>query len=121
MEYDDFRNMSVWQKSVEIVVKVYEVTRTYPTEEKFGLISDMRRAANSISHNIAEGYGRFEAKDKTRFYKISRGSCFELMSQCFVSERLRFLDNQDSNEIVAQTKEVIKELNSIIKTLETKK
>ncbi|MFP4023139.1 MAG: four helix bundle protein [Thiohalospira sp.] len=128
MEYDDFRNMSVWQKSVEIVVKVYEVTRTYPTEEKFGLIPDMRRAANSISHNIAEaclparqGYGRFEAKDKKRFYNISRGSCFELMSQYFVLERLRFLDNQDSNEIVAKTKEVIKELNSIIKTLETKK
>lgn len=121
MEYDDFRNMSVWQKSAEIVVKIYDVTKSFPSEEKFGLVSDMRRAANSISHNIAEGYGRFESRDKTRFYKISRGSCFEVMSQCLISQKLNFMNNKDSNEIIAKCKEVIKELNSIIKTLESRK
>ncbi|MFP4023142.1 MAG: four helix bundle protein [Thiohalospira sp.] len=125
MDFDDFRNMSVWQKSAEIVVRVYEITKSFPTEEKFGLVSDMRRAANSISHNIAEaclparqGYGRFEVKDKTRFYKISRGSAFELMSQSFISEMLKYMTSEETKDIVTRCKDVIKELNSLIKSLE---
>lgn len=118
MDFDDFRNMSVWQKSAEIVVRVYEITKSFPAEEKFGLVSDMRRAANSISHNIAEGYGRFEVKDKTRFYKISRGSAFELMSQCFISEMLKYMTSEETKDIVTRCKDVIKELNSLIKSLE---
>ena len=118
IDFDDFRNMSVWQLSAEIVIKVYEITAKFSVDERFGLVSDMRRAANSISHNIAEGYGRFEAKDKTRFYKISRGSAYELMSQSFISERLKFMNSEDTNEVIHKCKNVIKELNSLIKTLE---
>ena len=64
MQYPDFTNMSVWQKSVELLLKVYRITKHFPAEEKFGLTSDMRRAANSISHNIAEGFGRYEPREK---------------------------------------------------------
>lgn len=83
--------MSVWQKSMELLLKIYTITKQFPNEEKFGLTSDMRRAANSVTHNIAEGFGRYEPRDKTRFYKISRGSGYELMSQSFASFKLGFI------------------------------
>ena len=54
-------------------------------QEKYGLVSDMRRAANSVTNNISEGFGRYEKLDKTRFYKISRGSCYELINQSLTS------------------------------------
>ena len=120
MDYDDFRNMNVWQLAYNLVIKIYKITAEFPPEEKFGMTSDMRRAANSIIHNIAEGFGRYEKKDKTRFYKISRGSCFELMSQTLVSEGLNFINHQTSEEIINDNKAIIKELNSIIKTIENK-
>jgi len=63
------------------MIQVYKVTQRFPKKEKFGMVSDMRRAANSAIHNISEGFGRYEKLDKTRFYKISRGSCYELISQ----------------------------------------
>jgi len=66
--------MNVWQKAFKLVIKIYEITKTYPVEEIYGLISDMRRAANSIPQKIAEKFGRYESRDKTRFYKFSRGS-----------------------------------------------
>ncbi|MEZ4765392.1 MAG: four helix bundle protein [Calditrichia bacterium] len=58
MAFDDFRKMNVWQLSVKLVKQIYSLTNSFPADERFGLISDMRRAANSIAHNIAEGFGR---------------------------------------------------------------
>ena len=74
MAYKDFTSMPVWQKALKLLIEVYQLTRKYPDHEKYGLVSDMRRAANGVLHNIAEGYGRYKNKDKTHFYKISRGS-----------------------------------------------
>ncbi len=91
MKYKDFTCFPVWQKSCDLLIKTYKITREFPAEEKFGLTSDMRRASNSNIHNITEGFGRFGKKDKTRFYKISRGSCNELQSQTFVSNRLEYI------------------------------
>ncbi len=120
MNFDNFTKMHVWQLAFELLVKIYKITSQFPSEEKFGLVSDMKRAANSITHNIAEGFGRFEPKDKTRFYKISRGSCFELASQVLVSSALEFLKNDsDRDELLELIKNIIKELNSIIKRIES--
>ncbi len=80
----------------------------------------MKRAVNSISHNVAEGFGSFEAKDKTRFYKISRGSAYELISQIITSARLKYISSNKETKIKDQLFEIIGELNSKIKTLETK-
>ncbi len=121
MAYDDFRQMNVWQSAFNLVLKIYDETKGFPKEEKFGMVSDMRRAANSITHSIAEGFGRFEARDKTRFYKISRGSVFELMSQILVSAELGYLDKTTkSEELLIICKSVINELNSLIKSLENR-
>ncbi len=86
--FRDFTSMSVWQKAFKLLLEVYKVTKRFPDDERLGMISDMRRAGNSVLHNIAEGYGRFENKDKSRFYKISRGSAYELISQTFASYTL---------------------------------
>ena len=92
--------MPVWQSAFNLTLEIYKVTKDFPSDERFGLISDMRRAANSVAHNIAEGFGRFEAKDKTRFYKIARGSAFELMSQLMVSHGLKYLNEDNQNTLV---------------------
>jgi four helix bundle protein len=80
MVYRDFTEMSAWQKAMNLLIRIYRVSGDFPTEEKFGLISDIRRSANSVVHNLAEGFGRYEKLDKTRFYKISRASCYEIIS-----------------------------------------
>ena len=119
MQYPDFTNMPVWQKSVELLLEVYRITKHFPAEEKFGLTSDMRRAANSISHNIAEGFGRYEPRDKTRFYKISRGSGYEIMSQSIVAHKLGYIkENYILDEIINSSTEIVKELTALIKSLE---
>ena len=108
MAYQDFKQMSLWKKAFNLLVRIYTITKTFPNEEKFGMISDMRRAANSVVHNIAEGFGRFETHDKIRFYKISRSSCYELISQTLVSYELHFTDNSVMLELENGYKDVIK-------------
>ena len=121
MAYKEFTEMSVWQKSYKLVIRIYKLTKDYPVEERYGLISDMRRAANSISNNIAEGFGRYESRDKTRFYKISRGSAYELLNQLILSNGLDFIDNTTLKELKKKIPTIINELDSMIKTIETKK
>ena len=119
MEHTDFTNMSVWQKSVELLLKIYQITKHFPSDERFGLTSDMRRAVNSISHNIAEGFGRYEPRDKTRFYKISRGSGYEIMSQSIVAHKLGYIKEKNIlDEIINSSTEIVKELTALIKSLE---
>ncbi|MBC8343685.1 MAG: four helix bundle protein [Bacteroidetes bacterium] len=119
-KYNDFRDMNVWQQSISMLVKIYEITASYPESEKFGLVSDMRRAANSVSHNIAEGYGRYEPRDKTRFYKISRGSMYELMSQLEGSKLLKYITLEVCDNQIIEYKQIIKELDSLINAVENR-
>lgn len=118
MAYEDFTEMPVWKAGFNLLLDVYKVTKSYPADERFGLTSDTRRSANSIVHNIAEGFGRFEAKDKTRFYKISRGSAYELMSQILVAQALSYTDEAIKNQLIQQCRKIVNDLNSLIKTLE---
>ena len=121
MGFKDFTQMHVWQLAFKLLIKIYKITKDFPSEEKFGLISDVRRAANSIVHNIAEGFGRYEPKDKTRFYKISRGSSYELISQLLVSYELEYIKVKSIlNDLIEDCKNIINELNSMNKALENK-
>ena len=119
MAYKDFTEMPVWQKAFSLLLNIYEVTKTYPTEEKYGLVSDMSRAANSVTNNISEGFGRYERLDKTRFYKISRGSCYELINQSMASQALGFLSDNDKNGLIDGYRDVISGLDSMMKSIET--
>ena len=119
MAYKDFTSWPVYQKASKLLLVVYRVTAQFPAEEKYGLTDNMRRAANSVTDNIAEGYGRYENKDKSRFYKISRGSSYELISQTLSSYNLNYMSNEDKIELMGY-KEIINELDKIIKTVETR-
>ncbi len=121
MAYKDFTQMEVWQRAFKVALFVYKVTKKFPIEEKYGITSDMRRAANSVTNNIAEGFGRYEKRDKTRFYKISRGSSYEVINQALTSEALHYICKQELEFIFTENKIVIDSLDSLIKTLETSK
>ena len=82
-----FRDLIVWQKSIDLVTNIYKVTTIFPNEELYGLTSQIRRAAVSIPSNIAEGYGRKATNEFVRFLQISMGSLFELKTQIEISQR----------------------------------
>ena len=121
MAYKDFTQMSVWKKGFELLTQIYKLTKDYPKEERYGLTSDIRRSANSVVHNIAEGFGRFEKRDKTRFYKISRASAYEIISQILVSQALEYINLDDKEELIKGYKETINELDMMIKAVESRK
>jgi four helix bundle protein len=87
----NFEKLEVWQEAIDFADSVYSVTRTFPDDEKFGLTSQMRRAAVSISSNIAEGSSRSSRPDFARFVEIATGSVFEVISQATLSQRQGFL------------------------------
>jgi len=93
----NFEKLEVWQKAMAFADSVYSVTRSFPDNERFGLTSQMRRAAVSISSNIAEGSSRFSNKDFARFIEFATGSVFEVASQARIGLRQGFLD-QDAHD-----------------------
>ncbi|WP_373523261.1 four helix bundle protein [Aquiflexum sp.] len=102
----NFKNLKVWQKSVDLAVKVYQMTGTFPSEEKFGMTSQMRRSSVSIPSNVAEGSARNSSKAFTNCLDISLGESFELETQTIIANRVGLLDqdqfddlNQDLDEI----------------------
>jgi four helix bundle protein len=90
-----FQDLKVWQKAHQLVLEVYKVTRSFPAEERFGLVSQMRRAAVSIPANIAEGFARRGIKDKLNFYNISNSSLEELKYYLILSEDLKYLPSKE--------------------------
>ncbi len=88
---NDFKQLRVWQKAMEIVKEVYEVSKQFPREELYGLTSQMRRSAISIPSNIAEGFKRFSNKEYKQFLHIAQGSAAELETQVILSNQLGFL------------------------------
>jgi four helix bundle protein len=87
----NFEKLEVWQKAIDFADLVYTDTRAFPSDERFGLTNQMRRAAVSISSNLAEGSSRHSKTDFARFVKISTGSLFEVVSQAFIAQRQGFL------------------------------
>ena len=114
-----YKELIVWQKALELAVKVYEVTKKYPKEEMFGITSHMRRASVSISSNIAEGSLRGSKKEYTQFLCIALGSSAELESQLLLSEKVGLINHSDYITISSQITEVMKILNVIIRKLST--
>ena len=107
------KDLIVWQKSMLLVKRLYEVTRTFPQEELFGITSQMRRAAVSIPSNIAEGYGRLYEKDTVRFLSIALGSAAELETQLLISKQIGFLSQSELDELLALNIEIIRMLTAL--------
>jgi four helix bundle protein len=94
-----YRELEVWKRSLVLVIDVYRVTRKLPTDERFGLTSQMRRAAVSVSCNIAEGYGRATRGEYLNHISVARGSLFEVEALCAVCHSLELLTDDDTASI----------------------
>lgn len=111
-----FTDLKAWQEAYGLVLMIYQITKDFPKEELFGIISQMRRAAVSISSNIAEGFSRNSFKDKIRFYYMSQGSVTELQNQLFIAKGLKYIDQKSFNKTSNQTITVHKIINGLIKS-----
>lgn len=110
------KDLTVWKKSMNLVILIYKFTSQFPKEELFGLTSQMRRAAVSIPSNIAEGHGRHSEKELIRFLFISLGSASELETQLLLSRKLDFLDEDSYNQLNELHNEIIKMLVALIRS-----
>ena len=110
-----FEKLEVWQKAVAFADAVYVVTRRFPDDERFGLTSQMRRAAVSVSSNIAEGSSRASEKDFVRFVEIAYGSLMEVVSQMYVAKRQGFLEPHDFDNLYNDAEELAR-MHSGLKT-----
>ncbi|MEP0710447.1 four helix bundle protein [Algoriphagus sp.] len=102
----NFKNLKVWQKSVELAVKIYPITSAFPASEKFGMTSQMRRAGVSIPSNGAEGTAKSSSKSFSNSLEISLRESFELETQMIIAERVSLISNELAQELEADISEI---------------
>lgn len=110
----NFTDLIAWQKAHAFVLKIYQCTRHFPADERYGLVSQMRRAAVSITSNIAEGFGRRTNPDKRQFYTIAGGSITEVQSQLYIARDLDLIQAAESAELHNDAENVYKLVNGLI-------
>jgi len=113
----NFEKLDVWQKAIDFADLVYNQTRNFPADERFGLTNQMRRAAVSISSNIAEGTSRMSQADFARFIEIATGSVFEVVSQSFIGRRQEFLTEEGFRKLYSAADEIGRMLSGLRKSL----
>lgn len=114
------QNLAVWNRAIDLSVAVYELTRGFPSDERYGMTSQLRRASVSVSSNIAEGYGRASKSEFRRFLAIARGSAAEVQSQLVVAGKLKFGDLRSAQTACAIADEVSKMLWALMQKLAAK-
>jgi four helix bundle protein len=112
----NFTDLIAWQEGHALVLHIYQMTKKIPDDERFGLVSQMRRCAVSITSNIAEGFGRRTSKDKIRFYDTALGSLFELQNQLLLAKDLEYIERFIYSQIFSQTIQTNRLLNGLIKS-----
>ena len=117
-EVKNFYDLEVWKKGYLLVLDIYKLTQRFPKEELYGIISQIRRAASSITANIAEGFERFHFKDKIRFYYQARGSIAEVQNFLLLAKDLNFINLEECKILGEKANEVRKLLNGLIRSLE---
>lgn len=110
-----FTDLDAWKKGHELVLMIYTSTHSFPREEMFGLVSQMRRSAVSITSNIAEGFSRQSYREKVQFYSMAQGSVTELQNQLMIARDVGFLSSKQYQEIFQQSVTVHKLMNGLIK------
>ena len=113
----NFEKLDVWQKAIDFADLIYSETRSFPLEERFGLTNQLRRAAISVSSNIAEGSSRSSKNDFARFTEIAAGSVFETVSQTFVARRQNLLSENSFRGIYAAAEEQSRMLSGLRRSL----
>lgn len=114
-----YKDLIVWQKAMKLVKEIFLLTSTFPKEELYGLVSQMRRAAISIPSNIAEGSGRRFKNEWGQFYSFAYGSAMELETQLMISRDLGFSSAEDTNRLLCLLEEISKMINKISRNLKT--
>ncbi|GAB4231925.1 MAG: four helix bundle protein [Ekhidna sp.] len=94
-----YKELEVWKKAVKLSLEIYKLTQQFPSEEKYGLVSQMRRSSVSIASNIAEGAGRNTNGEFGQFLGIAQGSAFELETQLFIAMNMEFISHDKSDEV----------------------
>ena len=112
-----YRDLLVWQKSMALVTEIYRLSKSFPRDETYGLMSQMRRCAVSIPSNTAEGYGRKSTNDYVRFLHIASGSLYELQTQLEISLNLQYLNESDFNKLYELSREIERMLSSLTRKL----
>ena len=114
----NFKNLKVWQKSVDLAIKVYELTKSFPAEERFGITSQMRRSSVSIPSNIAEGTARISSKAFSNCLDISLGESFELETQAIIANRVGIISEEQFSQFNDEVSEVQKMIIGFKTTIE---
>lgn len=119
MTIKSYKDLIVWRKSFELSLLIYKITKDFPKEEIYGLVSQMRRCAVSIPSNIAEGYGRNRKLEYIQFLQIAFASGAELETQLLIAKELGFISDKDFSKTDAILGEIMRMLNSLISKIKT--
>ena len=117
---ESFTDLNAWKEAHKLVVMVYKITKSFPKEETYSLIDQMKRCSVSITSNIAEGFSRQSKKEKIQFYFMSKGSLTELQNQLLVAKDVGYLDKNDFSSTASQSVVVHKLINGLIRSAEAK-
>jgi four helix bundle protein len=120
MGYKSVEDMGVWQKAMDLAVKVFNLTESLPRKEDYGLTSQIRRSALSVAGNVAEGFGRRHTKDKLNFYYDSRSSLAETKSHLIYGQRVGYFDTEKCSQLKVLVDDIWRELNFLIDSLRKK-
>lgn len=114
-----FTDLKVWSEGHKLVIMVYRITKTFPKEEIYSLIDQMRRAASSVTANIAEGFGRQTYKEKLQFYYMAQGSLTELKNFILIAKEVGYLDRKNFTNLVDQANITHQILQGFIRSTKT--
>jgi four helix bundle protein len=116
-EIRSFEDLECWKKGRILRKEISKLIKTFPSFEKFELVSQMRRASRSVTHNISEGYGRFHFRENAQFYRIARGSLYEIIDQLITANDDDYIDDEEFLRLKSITNECITILNGYINYL----
>lgn len=115
----NFKELKIWKRGILLCIDIYKLTDKFPIEERYNLISQLKRAGVSVPSNIAEGSGRNHNKEFNQFLGIAKGSLFELQTQLIISEKLEFITSEESEKQQKDIEELIRMINSFQSSLYT--
>jgi len=116
---NSFYNLNVWQNARSFTKEIYQITNNFPNMENYGLKNQITRASVSIMSNIAEGFHRYSKKEFINFLVITRSSIAEVQSHLFVALDLKYINEEQFNEIYSKSVDIFKQINALIKYLRT--
>ena len=119
-QIQSFTGLKAWQSAHQLVLEIYEITRSFPKEERFGLTSQIRRAAVSISSNLAEGFSRQSKREKIQFYSVALGSLTETQNQLLICKDVKYINQDQFMTIADKTVTTSKLINGLTKSIKNR-